>query len=1219
MPSNWRVSNSINYGVISTALYIDLNAAAYGTIDLGANPHPRDVVTNYDTLPLAAREETGKFGLGDIDFSEDETRLYAVNLFQKELLVIPVGTGLVPTVPANDAAIQRISIPRPTSCANADDFRPFAIGINDGTVYVGAVCTAQNVAPIANQLDATRRAAMRGYILALNAAGTAISATPLLEFPLNYNRQFSNDGAGFVDSGNWLPWIDAPAYPGGNYGSAAFYSNPQAILSDLAFDNFGFLTIALSDRLNFQVFDAEARYAGEMLLACENGSGGFNLESNGSCTARGVTRTSLDPTANGTAPDDNLASGPGGREFYFGERYNYTLSTPATDSAMNGPDYHRESASGALAILGGQGAVVTTSYDIGDTFNNGVRVMNQGNLPVTNTGLMYRAGGYMPAPDSNTLNDQFHEYRLVEGNTSFGKGNGLGDIEVLCESMQPIQIGNLVFLDADSDGVQDAGEAGIAGITIELHNAAGTVIGRTTTDANGNYAFSVREIDSGADAVLTDGDVQLLFAALYSQNVFVAIPGTTTTGLGAGGAGNISALLRATQINVNSGTLSDNRDSEGATVTPGAGAVRVAAAITLPANAGASNFSVDFGFDAAYDFGDLPDSGAGVGAGNYETLLANGGAQNLVVSTLRLGVAVDTEQNGVATALATGDNAALNNDEDGVTPTNRVRDGVGNAPTLTLNVTNTSGAVANLCAYADLNNDGAFSAAETFTGTVANGIVAQNVAATFTGTIAPGQAFANNRLYVRTRLQANACNPTGLGGIGEVEDIAIPVSATTATISAIGAFCPGQSVTFTITYSNTAGFETANAFPVTSDLIGSDEPALAGAPQFATANWAVTSASAGASAAITNGTGDINTTLTIPAAGSLVITVQGTIANAVNTARNVSANISPAIAAVDSTASNDASAATSTLNPTCTGTPNGAGALCPNLSATGTGALNPQPFDCSAASEQVVNTYYPSAGAAAQGAICLQVGTPTAGTAIGVGDVLLVVQMQGATITSTNSNVYGDNAANSPGGATAAAAGTFEYVIAQSTVGPGVGLCSAVSGNVVQISGARSTGAGASGLINAYTHLPTSTATTQRQTFQVARVPVNTTIGFSNASCSIGAPAWNGSTGGIVALDATQTINLGATAVTRINANGDGFRGGVCATQVNDNTAQVFAAAADLAGYGKGEGYAGSPEAVQPGAGGYTTTGDFGTGAPGNAGGSGQRCDIETRTGGGGG
>jgi len=51
-------------------------------------------------------------------------------------------------------------------------------------------------------------------------------------------------------------------------------------------------------------------------------------------------------------------------------------------------------------------------------------------------------------------------------------------------------IGDRVWLDEDSDGVQDAGEAGIANVTIQLWNSDHTqLIATTYTDANGNYIF----------------------------------------------------------------------------------------------------------------------------------------------------------------------------------------------------------------------------------------------------------------------------------------------------------------------------------------------------------------------------------------------------------------------------------------------------------------------------------------------------------------------------------------------------------------------------------------------------------------------------------------------------------------------------------------------------------------------------------------------------------
>ena len=51
------------------------------------------------------------------------------------------------------------------------------------------------------------------------------------------------------------------------------------------------------------------------------------------------------------------------------------------------------------------------------------------------------------------------------------------------------QIGDRVWFDSNNNGIQDAGEQGVPGITVSLLNAANTVIATTVTDANGLYRF----------------------------------------------------------------------------------------------------------------------------------------------------------------------------------------------------------------------------------------------------------------------------------------------------------------------------------------------------------------------------------------------------------------------------------------------------------------------------------------------------------------------------------------------------------------------------------------------------------------------------------------------------------------------------------------------------------------------------------------------------------
>jgi protocatechuate 3,4-dioxygenase beta subunit len=51
-------------------------------------------------------------------------------------------------------------------------------------------------------------------------------------------------------------------------------------------------------------------------------------------------------------------------------------------------------------------------------------------------------------------------------------------------------IGDLVWHDADRDGIQDAGEPGLGGINVTLLDVDGSVIAVATTDANGGYRFT---------------------------------------------------------------------------------------------------------------------------------------------------------------------------------------------------------------------------------------------------------------------------------------------------------------------------------------------------------------------------------------------------------------------------------------------------------------------------------------------------------------------------------------------------------------------------------------------------------------------------------------------------------------------------------------------------------------------------------------------------------
>ncbi|NRD21236.1 hypothetical protein HNV08_14350, partial [Winogradskyella eckloniae] len=79
---------------------------------------------------------------------------------------------------------------------------------------------------------------------------------------------------------------------------------------------------------------------------------------------------------------------------------------------------------------------------------------------------------------------------LGEGSV-YGSSNSVVPSSI-CISYEsaPASLGDTVFLDEDEDGIQDPGEEGVAGVTVNLLDCNNNQLATTTTDANGNYSFT---------------------------------------------------------------------------------------------------------------------------------------------------------------------------------------------------------------------------------------------------------------------------------------------------------------------------------------------------------------------------------------------------------------------------------------------------------------------------------------------------------------------------------------------------------------------------------------------------------------------------------------------------------------------------------------------------------------------------------------------------------
>ncbi|MCW5812281.1 MAG: cadherin-like domain-containing protein [Labilithrix sp.] len=214
----------------------------------------------------------------------------------------------------------------------------------------------------------------------------------------------------------------------------------------------------------------------------------------------------------------------------------------------------------------------------------------------------------------------------------------------------------------------------------------------------------------------------------------------------------------------------------------------------------------------------------------------------------------------------------------------------------------------------------------------------------------------------------------------------------------------------------------------------------------------------------------------------------------------------------------------------------------------------------------IVNRYVPVTADVAAGASTVTVSNVTElGPTFGPGSLIMIMQMQGATIDTSDTASYGDVTAL--GGA-----GVFEFVHVAS-----------VTGNTITLEGA------CGGTRNAYSASGHT---------QVVRVPEYSSLTINNGA-SIIPQNWDGAVGGVVALRVSGTTTLNGNAV--IDASGTGFRGGAVEQDTTAAGTGVFGfrGAAGTFGAQKGESIAG-----------FTTEyaangGAFGRGAPANGGGGG--------------
>ncbi|KAB7731293.1 DUF11 domain-containing protein [Rudanella paleaurantiibacter] len=465
----------------TTTTYVDLENAPF-SLNLGQSLISGRILpgngTTASTDPLAF-DAVGKVGLGGIALSSNGSTLYIVDLFNRQLLALNIGNPAKSSFTAAD--LTAIPLPTSASCTNGVA-RPFAVKVYQGRVYVGVVCTGENSGTDAN---------LTASVYAMAEGATSLSSAAAFTFRLNYTKgRVHTQDAALGDQ--WETWTNtfAGINAGVVIGTGAVdnpyqqrHARPQPMFSDISFANNGDMIIGLMDRGGHQLGYRQRNttnttsstlvngyIGGDLLRASFNGSG-WTLEANGSVS--GLTSAS----GVGTSQGPGIATPTGytgtSGEFFATENYVGVLTT-----GQPPVEIHQETYMGSSLVLPGLNQTVAITMDPLNVWSGGYTWFNnQTGIDSRRAQIYQSVGGSDPNP------------------VTLGKANGLGGISAICDP-SPLEIGNRIWRDTDRDGVQDAGEPGLAGVTVQLYQGS-TLVSTTVTSATGEFFFNDSNVPGG--------------------------------------------------------------------------------------------------------------------------------------------------------------------------------------------------------------------------------------------------------------------------------------------------------------------------------------------------------------------------------------------------------------------------------------------------------------------------------------------------------------------------------------------------------------------------------------------------------------------------------------------------------------------------------------------------------------------------------------------------
>ena len=488
-----------------------------------------------------------------MEFSEDEKTLYVINLNDKKLYSVDMATQAV-------SVVTTIVDPGCTGGVS----RPFALKMWRGKLYVGIICDASTTGH-------TITSNLKAFVYSLDLTTNVF--TQVLNIPMDYLRSSAWNETAYggasgmpVSSRFWYPWENnfVPAnfggYAGLVNGNTLQYKicHPSPILSDIEFDVDGGMILGFTDRTSHQFGDNNM--APDNIGRLETViSGGDILRASPNAATTLWTSETLTPYS---ATTTYTATTPAPTEYYAGEVFSR----------------HNETAQGGLALLAGQGEVVTTDLDPFVFYSGGT-------IKLSNTTGLQPTSGYQLFVSINGGNNGGYA----------GKATGLGDLKLLCNP-QPIEIGNRVWADRNRNGIQDATEVGIGNVSVVLYadfdqngipdGAALATVATNTTTGNllGTYFFNETNVPDGDPTVVGNQ------VGLQPHKTYLVRIGSTSWSSGIGIGALASSKYLTTPNQTPTAGIQDEIDSDAISVS------MIPTISVTTGSAGQNNHSLDFGF-----------------------------------------------------------------------------------------------------------------------------------------------------------------------------------------------------------------------------------------------------------------------------------------------------------------------------------------------------------------------------------------------------------------------------------------------------------------------------------------------------------------------------------------------------------------------------------------------------------------------------------------------